>query len=66
MKTLKFVENDDGSATVTLEISEEENNTLIQYAITNILKEEIEKEEPSIKKLIEEREKEYYNVKKRK
>lgn len=43
MKTLKFVENDDGSATVTLEISEEENNLLIQYAITNILKEEIEK-----------------------
>jgi len=26
MKTLKFVENDDGSATITLEISEEENN----------------------------------------
>jgi len=66
MKTLKFVENDDGSVTVTLEISEEENNTLLQYAITNILKEEIEKEEPSIKKFIEEREKEYYNVKKRK
>jgi len=45
MKTLKFVENDDGSATITLEISEEENNLLIQYAITNILKEEIEKDE---------------------
>ena len=43
MEILKFIENDDGSATVNIEISEEENNLLIQYAITNILKEEIEK-----------------------
>lgn len=45
MEVLKITDNPDGSATVTLEISEEENNLLIQYAITNILKEEIKKKE---------------------
>jgi len=44
MRIPKFIENDDGSATITLEISEEENQLLIQYAITNILKEKIKEE----------------------
>lgn len=44
MKVLKFEENPDGSANVEVEISEEENQFFIQYAVTNIIKEQIERE----------------------
>lgn len=43
MEILDIKENPDGSASMTMEISKEENRSLLEYAITNILKEEIEK-----------------------
>jgi hypothetical protein len=45
MEVLKITENKDGSANVDLSMTEEENNMLIQYAVTNILKEQIKKME---------------------
>ena len=50
MKVLKITNQPDGSAILDLEISEEENKLLIQYAVVNILKEQIENEELIIKK----------------
>lgn len=43
MEILKITENPDGSAILDLEISKEENNMLIQYAVINILKKQIDK-----------------------
>ena len=45
MEILKIIDQPDGSAILDLEISEEENNMLIQYAVINILKEYIESNE---------------------
>ena len=42
MEILKTVENEDGSTTLTLDISEEENRILIQYAVINLLEKYIE------------------------
>ena len=42
MKVLEIKELEDGGAIVKLEITEEENNFLVGYAVNNILKESIE------------------------
>ena len=42
MKVLDIKENEDGSATIELDMSEEENRQLIEYAVINLLKEYIE------------------------
>jgi len=44
MKVLKFDEQKDGSAILEIEITEEENQFYIQYALTDILKKQIERE----------------------
>jgi len=43
MEILNIIENDDGSADLELELTEKEQQLLLSYAITNILKEFIEK-----------------------
>lgn len=43
MEVLKIEEQDDGSAIVTFNMSEEENNFLVEYAIVDILKKQIER-----------------------
>jgi hypothetical protein len=43
MKVLKFDEQPDGSAIIEVEITEEENQFFIEYAVTNIIKEQIER-----------------------
>ncbi len=43
MDVLKIEEQDDGSAIVTLNMTEEENNILVEYAVVDILKKQIEK-----------------------
>jgi len=45
MEILKVTENENGSATLDISLTEEENNMLLEYAITNILKEQIERME---------------------
>ena len=50
MKVLEIVEREDGSADVELEMSEEEHKLLIQYAVVNLLKEAIEREEKGLDK----------------
>jgi len=45
MEVLDVIENDDGTSTLTLEMTEEEKNMLIQYAIVKLLKEYIERKE---------------------
>ena len=42
MEVLKINDNPDGTATLDLEMSNEEQKLLIQYAVTNLLKEYIE------------------------
>lgn len=44
MKIIDFQEQEDGSAIMQIEITKEENQFYIQYALTNILKEQIERE----------------------
>jgi len=44
MEVLNIVENDDGSETWTIELTEEENNLFVQYAITDIIQQFIKKE----------------------
>lgn len=41
MEVLSVKEQEDGSALVELEMSQEENNTLVEYAIIDILKKQI-------------------------
>jgi len=43
MEVLKITENEDGSATVDISLTEEENNLLLNYAINNILRDQIER-----------------------
>jgi hypothetical protein len=43
MEVLDFNENEDGSATVTLNMTEEEQTILIQFAVTEMLKQEMER-----------------------
>ena len=50
MKVLEIVEREDGSADVELEMSKEEVKLLIQYAVVNLLKEAIEREEKGLDK----------------
>ena len=45
MDVIDFKENEDGSATVTLNMTEEEQKFLLEYAIKKILEEEINKDE---------------------
>ncbi len=42
MEVTKITENEDGSATLELNLTEEENNILIGYAVNDILKKNIE------------------------
>lgn len=46
MEVLEIKEQKDGSATINLDLSDEEVKVLLQYAIVNILKEQIESYEP--------------------
>ena len=43
MDVLKITEQPDGSALVDVEMSEEEQGMLLSYAVTNLLKEHIER-----------------------
>jgi len=45
MKVLDLIENEDGSATLNLELTEEENRLLIEYAIQHLLREKFKKYE---------------------
>lgn len=42
MEVLNIIEKEDGSADLEIELTEEEQQSLLSYAITNILKEFIE------------------------
>ena len=44
MKVLKFNEQEDGSAILEIEISKEENQYYIEYAVVDIIKKQIERE----------------------
>lgn len=48
MEIIKIVENEDGSATVHMNITEEENQMFIEYAVNGILKEQIQKTEGTL------------------
>jgi hypothetical protein len=43
MNILKITDNPDGSCDLELELTQEENNMLIEYAVTNLLREMIER-----------------------
>jgi hypothetical protein len=45
MKVLKITDQDDGSAIVDLELSEQENNFFLEYAIVDILRKQIKRME---------------------
>ena len=45
MEVTNVVENEDGSETWTLLLSEDENTALIQYAVTDIMKKYIRSQE---------------------
>ncbi len=45
MKVKSLKENKDGSALVTLDMTQEENRILVEYAVVNLLKEHVEREE---------------------
>ena len=56
MEVLKITDNPDGSATLDLEINNEEQKLLIQYAVTNLIKEYIERNKKNdIEELIKEK-----------
>ena len=44
MEVIDIVDNDDGTATLTFDMTEEEKSILIEYAVQNLLREYIEKE----------------------
>jgi len=43
MKILKITDQPDGSAIVEMELSDEENNFFVEYAVVDILKKQIER-----------------------
>lgn len=45
MEILKITDNPDGSATIDFEMNNEEQRLLIQYAVVNLLKEQIKSKE---------------------
>lgn len=45
MNVLKITDQPDGSAIIELEMTEEEHEMLLSYAVTNLLKEHIERME---------------------
>ena len=45
MEILKITDNNDGSATIEVEMTEEEQQLLLEYAITNILKDYMKEHE---------------------
>lgn len=45
MEVLKVTDQEDGSAIIELEMSDEENNILVEYAVVDILKKQIKREE---------------------
>ena len=45
MDVLKIEEQEDGSAIVTLQMTQQENDLLIEYAVVDILRKAIEREE---------------------
>lgn len=50
MEVTKIIENEDGSATLDLDLTEEEINIFVEYAVVDILKKYIEKCEQDSKK----------------
>lgn len=42
MKVLNVTDQEDGSAIIDLEMTEEENNILVEYAVVDILKKQLE------------------------
>lgn len=44
MEVIKITEKEDGSAELVLELTEEENRILIEYAVVDILKKHLEEE----------------------
>lgn len=44
MNVIEYKENEDGTATFSLEMTDEENRALIEYAVTKLLEEYIKKE----------------------
>ena len=53
MEVISIEEQEDGSALVTLNMTEEENNMLVGFAVNTILKEQIKKMEKENKKMRE-------------
>jgi hypothetical protein len=49
MEVTNVVENEDGSETWSLELTEDENTALIQYAFTDIMKKFIRNQEGEVK-----------------
>jgi hypothetical protein len=43
MELLEFKENEDGSATITLDLNKQECEMLIEYAVIDIIKKQIER-----------------------
>ena len=49
MEVIEIIENDDGSATVTFDMSNKEQQQLIEYAVVHLLEDYIKKGEKSVK-----------------
>ena len=47
MEVLKVTDNEDGSATLEVELTEEEQHVLIEYAVNDILRRHVEKNTPN-------------------
>jgi hypothetical protein len=43
MKVLKITDQPDGSAIIEIEMSDEENNFFVEYAVVDILKKQLER-----------------------
>jgi len=48
MEVLSIEEQEDGSAIINLEMTKEENDLLVEYAVVSLLKKEIEKHKEMI------------------
>jgi len=51
MEVVSIEEQEDGSAIVTLNMTDEENNMLVGFAVNTILKDQIEKMEKETKRI---------------
>ena len=43
MEVIEIIENNDGSMTIQLEMTEEEKDKLLEYAVNNLLKDYVER-----------------------